>query len=142
MRKYFLFTIKKEYYELYKKNPLVLYKTLENLYRLKKDDLNYGLALYNQICDIIDVNRLKRYFEHIKVDSYKNKYLVKLNNEYTYFEFHYSCIICKSKRNFPTVFNTLNYYNKYIFICDFNNRDYFFLTKSRIYIDNSKYNYS
>ena len=66
MRKYYLFTIKKDYYGVYQKNPLVLYKTLENLYKLKKDDLDYGYTLYNQICDVIDVERLKNYFSHIK----------------------------------------------------------------------------
>ena len=142
MRKYYLFTIKKEYYEIYKKNPLVLYKTIENLYKLKKDDLSYGITLYNQICDIIDVKRLKNYFNHVKEKYNGNKYLVKLNNELTLFDFHYSCIICKSIKNFPTVFNTLNYYSKYIFVCDFYNHDYFFLNKDGITLSNPKYNYS
>jgi len=141
VRKYYLFTIKKEYYEIYKKNPLVLYKTIENLYKLKKDDLSYGITLYNQICDIIDINRLKNYFNHIKEKSNGNKYLIKLNNQFTFFDFHYSCIICKSCKNYPTVFNTLNYYNKYIFVCDFYNRDYFFLNKDVISLSNTKYNY-
>lgn len=142
MRKYYLFTIKKEYYEVYKKSPLVLYKTLENLYRLRKEDLNYGLTLYNQICDIIDVDRLINYFAHIKEEYINNRYLIRLDNELTIFEFHYACIICKSKKNFPDVFKILNYYNKYIFVCDFSNKDYFFLGKTVISTGNKKYNYA
>ena len=30
-------------------------------------------------------------------------------------------LICKTLKNNPTVFNTLNYYSKYIFVCDFYN---------------------
>lgn len=142
MRKYYLFTVKKDYYQIYKKNPMVLYKTLENLYKLKKDDLNFGLTLYNQICDIIDIERLKNYFNHVKELSNGNKYLIKLNNQLTLFDFHYACIIVKSVKNYPTVFNTLNYYSKYIFVCDFYNHDYFFLNTSRISLTNPKYNYS
>lgn len=142
MRKYYLFTIKKDYYEIYKKNPVALYKTLENLYKLKKDDLNYGLTLFNQICDIIDINRLKHYFNYVKEYDNGNKYLIKLNDEITLFDFHYACIICRSIKNYPTVFNTLNYYSKYIFVCDFYNHDYFFLDKSGIGYTNPKYNYS
>lgn len=142
MRKYYLFTIKKDYYEIYKKNPTVLYKTLENLYKLKKDDLDYGLTLFNQICDVIDINRLKNYFNYIKEQGKGNKYLIKLNSEVTLFDFHYACVICRSIKNYPIVFNTLNYYSKYIFVCDFYNHDYFFLDKSGICFTDTKYNYS
>jgi len=142
MRKYYLFTIKKDYYEVYKKNPLVLYKTLENLYKLKKDDLNYGITLYNQICDIIDVDRLKNYFKAFTVRAKGNMFLVEQDNQLVLFDFHYSCIICKTLKNYPSVFNTLNYYSKYIFVCDFYNRDYFFLSRSIIKPNNRKYNYS
>ena len=76
MRKYFLFSIRKEYYDIYYKNPLVLYKTLENLYHLKKENLSYGLSLYKQICNIIDVERLKSYFEQVCLEKKNNKYLL------------------------------------------------------------------
>lgn len=142
MRKYYLFTIRKDYYDIYKKNPLVLYKTLENLYKLKKSDIDYGITLYNQICDVIDVDRLKNYFNHMKMFKKDNKYLIKTNCEFTVLCFHYACIICKTQKNYPMIFNTLNYYSKYFFVCDFYNHDYFFLDKSGIYLSKQKYNYS
>lgn len=142
MRKYYLFIIKKDYYDIYKKNPLVLYKTLENLYRLKNSDLNYGLTLYNQICEIVDIERLKNYFIHVKEEEKNNKFLIRLDKELTVIDFHYSCIICSSIKNYPSIFKVLNYYSKYIFVCDFVNKDYFFLNKSGISLNNTKYNYS
>lgn len=140
MRKYYLFAIKKEYSELYSKNPYILYKTLENLYKLKKEDLIFGISLYNQICNIIEVNRLKDYFNAICKSKKNNKYLVSVKDDIVLFDIHYACIICKCTKNFPNVFNVMNYYNKNLFICDFENKDYFFLTK-RIN-NNNKYNYT
>lgn len=142
MRKYYLFIIKKDYYDVYKKNPLVLYKTLENLYKLKRDDLNYGITLYNQICNIVDVSRLKNYFEQVNFKSKDNRFLIHQNNQWVLLDIHYSCIICKTIKNWPTVFDILNYYSKYIFVCDFYNKDYFFLNRSIIKYSNYKYNYS
>ena len=33
MKKYYIFSINKEFYEVYKNNPQVLFKTLDNLYK-------------------------------------------------------------------------------------------------------------
>ena len=35
-----------------------------------------------------------------------------------------------SNINHPYIFKILNIYNKNIFVCDFNNRDYFFLKET------------
>lgn len=141
MRKYYIFAIKREYNELYSKNPYVLYKTLENLYKLKKEDLIYGISLYNQICNVIEVNRLKNYFDSICYYKNKNKYLINDKDDVALFYIHYSCIICKCNKNFPSILNMMNYYSRYLFICDFENKDYFFLVKRRINNSNDKYNY-
>ena len=141
MRKYYLFAIKREYSELYSKNPYILYKTLENLYKLKKEDLVFGISLYNQICNIMEVKRLKNYFNSICTKKNNNKYLICINDDLALFNIHYSCIICKCNKNFPSVFNAMNYYNKYLLVCDFENKDYFFLTKRRINNDTKKYSY-
>lgn len=142
MRKYFLFSIQKEYYDVYHKNPMVLYKTLENLYHLKKDNINFGLSLYKQICNIIDVNRLKYYFEQVCIKKRDRKYLVVSNKEAVVFNIYYSCIVCKTVKNYPKGLKILNYYDKYLFVCDFENKDYFFLNDSSINNRKHKYNYS
>ena len=142
MRKYFLFSIRKEYYDIYYKNPLVLYKTLENLYHLKKENLSYGLSLYKQICNVIDVERLKSYFEQVCLEKKNNKYLLVYNKESIIFSLHYSCIVCKTTKNYPLGLKVINYYDRNLFVCDFENKDYFFLDRSGIKTTKSKYNYS
>ena len=50
MRKYYIFIIRNDFYKIYKNNSLVLYKTLENLYKINSNDFGYGISIYNQLC--------------------------------------------------------------------------------------------
>ena len=49
MRIYYAFKIKKEFYDIYKETPSVLYNFLNQLYYFKKEDLDYGNELFRQI---------------------------------------------------------------------------------------------
>lgn len=132
MRKYYLFTIRKDFYEVYKNNSFVLYKTLENLWKIKKQDFSYGLSLYDALCQTFDVSLLNRFFK----GKYKNKIISKdnrhiiLNKEKEYYvllELHYSCVIVLTNINMPNVLRDFNCYNRNIFVCDFINEDFFWL---------------
>ncbi len=80
MRKYYLFNIRKEFYLVYKNNSYVLYKTLENLYKLKKENLSYGVSLFNQICDRIPKKQVENcFFEYIKINN--DKFLINETKE-------------------------------------------------------------
>ena len=137
-----MFSIQKEYYEVYYKNPLVLYKTLENLYNLKMENINFGLSLYKQICNIIDVDRLEYYLDQVSIKKNKKKYLVALNNDAVMFDIYYPCIVCKTPKNYPIGLKLLKYYDRNLFVCDFENKDYFFLNDNSINKRKYKYNYS
>ena len=132
MRKYYLFIIKDEYYNKYQYSPYILYKALYYLYKMNKYDLENGLYLYNKICNIVGktviLNYIKNKFEY---KNYSDK-IIRLNSvlEKTYIQVNYSCIIVMSNINHPYIFKILNIYNKNIFVCDFNNRDYFFLKET------------
>lgn len=130
MRKYYLFQIRKEFYELYQNNTLALYKLLYNIYKLDKNNFSYGISLYNQLCETINVSHLKNYFQNKKnIINKKNKYLFSSNQYYekTIMQINHSSIIILTNVNIPCILQIINYYNKYIFICDFNNSDYFWL---------------
>lgn len=125
MRKYYIFMIRAEFYKIYKNNSLVLYKTLENLYRLKLDNFGYGLSIYNQLCLTFNTDVLNNYFNR-KFDNYKHsKHFI--TDEKTIIEVHRSCVIVLTEYNIPQVLRYLLLYNKYLFVCDFNNKDYFWL---------------
>ena len=49
MRMYYIFNIKENIYNLYKDNPSSLYKVLENIYYMHREELNYGFNLFKQM---------------------------------------------------------------------------------------------
>ena len=124
--------IQKDFYEVYKNNSFVLYKTLENLWNIKKNDFSYGLSLYDALCQTFDVDLLNRYFK----GKYKNQIISKGNRHmffnyekkyYVLIELHYSCTIVLTNINMPNILRDFNFYNRMIFVCDFINEDFFWL---------------
>ena len=130
MRKYYLFIIKNEYYKNYKKSSLVLYNTLRNLYILDEKNFSYGVSLYNSICQLISknllINYIKRKYHHKRISKKIIKILSK--KESTSIQINKSCIVVLTNVNMPEVFKTFYIYNKKIFVCDFYNEDYFWLS--------------
>ena len=126
MRKYYLFSIRREFYDVYKKNSYVLYKTLENLYSLKKENLQYGVSLFHQICNLIDKESMHLLFsEYIRVN--KNKYLINEGKEESVIIIKNPYILYNTNMNLPPSMGKLYSDNKFIFVIDFKNEDYFWL---------------
>ena len=129
MRRYYLFAIKKDFYKAYYNNGEILYKTLNNLYYLRNQNISYGLSVYDQICDVFKKDIIINYF-HIKngffIKKKGKKILVDniMDNEKYIIEINYSCIIIYTDI-LPRILKLFNYYNPRIFICDFENNDYF-----------------
>ena len=129
MRKYYLFIIKKEYYNLYKDKSYVLYKILENLHSLRTYDFSYGIKIYKELCLPFAVKVLNNYLnKRIKHKKINDK-IIKIESSFedTYMQVNYSCIVVKTNVNMPQILKILNIYNKNIFVCDFDNIDYFWL---------------
>lgn len=139
MRKYYIFMIKREYYDIYMKNSHILYQTLRTLSNISADNSSYGLELYNQICDLFDTKRIGQYFENINSKKTKNKYIVDFCNQITTFYVRSSCLMCITDDNIPSILRVLTYYYPYLFACDFENEDYFFLNKRSLYPSKSLY---
>jgi len=110
MNKYHIFEIKKEIYKTYKGKEKNLFKLLYNLYNLNKPDLNYGITLYNQLCNIINKETLYKY---IKVLNIKEKIIIKPSH----------IIYITDKIDINTIY-ILNTYSKTLFICEFNKKQY------------------
>lgn len=139
MRKYYIFMIKREYYDMYMKNNYILYQTLRTLSNISVDNSSYGLELYNQICDLFDTKRIGQYFENINSKKNKNKYIVDFCNQITTFYVRTSCLVCITEDIIPSILRVLTYYYPYLFACDFDNEDYFFLNKRTLYPSKSLY---
>lgn len=130
MRTYYLFWIKSEFYSAYFKKNDSLYKTIENLYREKDIHPSLKISLYGQICELHKVDILSSYLDAISYRKKNKKYLLTLSKtkEKTIIIVRPSVIIIKTNKNIPHIFKALSYYSPYLFVCDFNNQDYFWLS--------------
>lgn len=129
MKKYYLFVIKNEYYKIYRKAPSVLYKTLENLYMLERYDFSYGLSMYKQLCQPFSVKLLNNYIKNkYKCYNINHKVLqIKSLVEKTFIQVGYSTTVVLTDKKVPEILKVFNIYNRKIFVCEFNQNEYFWL---------------
>ena len=123
MKKYYIFSIKNNFNDSY-----VLYKMLESLYNLKFENIEYGLELYNEICNLIDKEKISFCLnKYIKINN--SKFLINELIEESVVNVRTSCITYNTNLDLPPSFNRISNYDKNLFICDFNNKKYFWLDK-------------
>lgn len=129
MRKYYLFIIKPEYHKSFQSKPKVLFETLYNLYQLKDPNFTYGISLFDSICQPFSVKLLNNYIQNRYTCTLKSDKVIQVHSvkERTFLQINHACIIVKSNVNFPEVMKIFQIYNKNIFVCDFQNNDYFWL---------------
>ena len=126
MDTYHIFCIRKDAYNIYKNNPNSLYKTLYNLYNFNKSDLKLGISIYNELCYRINTKKLKEYIELLPIKRFvKNKYLINKN----IIIIKPSNIILKTNYFNKDIIYVLNNYNNYLFICNFQNKKYYWLNE-------------
>lgn len=141
MRIYYVFKIKDEYMDLYKETPSTLYNILNQMYYMKRNELGYGFNLFNQIIDLIDKGELDKQL-YVSMHT-KMKYTKKgddhiLNNLYkdeiSILKINKTHILINSNKSYTEFFVLLNQYESNLFVCDFNNHDYFFLTNVNLLV--------
>lgn len=137
MRTYYLFVINEDVKNIYENNLEVLYNKLKTM---KNNDinLNYKWALYEQMCLAFNTDVINNYLNKLQIIQVKNnKYLYRVKTETSLLQLNYSTSVIVTNVNFPHYFNVFYYYNKNIFVCDFKNKDYFWLcnhfNKKRLY---------
>lgn len=109
--------------DFYKNKPEELYDILHKLSNLKYN-FNYGITLYEQLCNKINIETLRCYLnDKYNLNNQRNFYINKM-----FIELKYSRVVIKSKYNYPRILKSLNCYNRNIFVCDFINKDYFWLS--------------
>ena len=119
-----IFSIKKEIYNIYKNNSESLYKILYNLYNTNKKDLNLGLSIYDEICYITNINKLKEYIKLLPITrNIKNKYIINKN----ILIIKPSNIILKYNNISEDIIYILNNYYNYLFACNFKTNDFYWI---------------
>lgn len=134
MKVYFIFDVKDEFKNLYKDRTNSLFNILRSIYNLSFEEVEYGYTLLRQIV------------KPIKKDDIDRDIYVKLHKEYPYSKrngIHYYNQLYKNEisrltvkktymkleveQNDSSFFNILRNFSSNYFVCDFKNRDFFFV---------------
>lgn len=118
---------------MYKDNPFKMYKIFEEIYYTKDYD---GIKAYHILEDIANpFNKIMLneyiYFEYKLKYGYKRKdnihYLNTIERSILRINNYNIKIITES--NYSSFFTEISNYNNNLFVCDFENMDYFWLSK-------------
>jgi len=135
MRTFYIFSINKSFYNLMKNNPYHLFKTMEDIHSFNNSDISVAYDLFTQIASPFDkslinnklfkeLNDLDFYSKFRNVHRIQNKYIP----EDTMLVVNKAFLILESNILKPAFLNALKDY-KNLFVCDFKNKDYFWLNE-------------
>jgi len=133
MRHFYIFNISDDYKYNNNIDPYILYKIFEELYNINNNDIKYVINIFNSITNPIN----KKYFNNKLYNEYKNNdTYIKFMNKHqinNYYNKEKSSLIVKNsyiKLDTSSLNPSfLKYLHKYknLFVCDFENKDYFWI---------------
>lgn len=133
MRVYYLFKINDSFSKLYYNKTYYLYKMLEQISKSSQNDFIISYRLFSQMATAY--NKVEINSNIYKAFEYNDKYMKTLNKhilndgvEKTKLTVYNTYIKIRTNQNLTSFFKVLNR-EKNIFVCDFNNKDYFWLSK-------------
>jgi len=134
MKVYYIFNIKKEFINLYKDSPSVLYNILRSIYYLDKEEVEYGYNLFKQLTNKIEKNKVDRDLFikfHSSIPYSKRKDIHCINNLYknevSRLVVNNSYLKLELEQNYSTFFDILKDELDNLFVCSFQKCDFFFL---------------
>lgn len=134
MRTFYIFRINRELSVLLLENPYTLYKTLESIYLMDKTDISMGKELLDQVSLRFNVDTFNKMIYEKNKD---NDFYMKIGNNhriYNKYRAEETNIYVKNTYILVTTNvlpKNINLFlpNNDLFVCDFANRDYFWLTR-------------
>ena len=143
MRMYYVFNVKNEIAKLYNDKPSSLYKILENIYYMHQEDVNYGFAIFKQLTN---KNKVLELNNDIYIKLHKVLVYSKLDNEHIINDLYHdevsilrikkSHMVIESNKSISSFFKILNDINNNYFVCDFKEKDFFFLNNITNLVNN------
>lgn len=131
MRTYYLFKVNKCFAYIYKKFPFRMYKIVEELYNSKDYNLLSSYKYYKRFAINYDKHLLNNYI--YSVNKINNRYYrdnsthIINNGKYNKLVINSTCLILKTDDIYSIFLNDLNQIEENVFVCDFKNKDYFWL---------------
>lgn len=136
MRTFYIFLIKKHFKILNIHNPYNLYKELETISKSTKYNIDTNMNKFNQLKQDINKELLNNntysYYKN-KITYTKTNNIHSINNfftkENTKLIINKTYIVIKTNKPNPSFIEYLKNINNNFFVCDFDNKDYFWLSK-------------
>ena len=133
MRTYHIFKINNSRSKLYYNRGYYLYKMFEEIFLSSISDLEKNINVYKKLVLSYNVKKINSilYRNNLKEKNYNkelNSHKINKVEEKSKLLINDTFIKIKSNINFPLFFNDLKK-EKNLFVCDFINRDYFWLDK-------------
>ena len=136
MRVYYIFIVNDYFASFYNSRPSSLYKIFEQIYNLNNNDIILGYRIFEQIAvpfNKININEYiyNRHCGELSYSKNVNKHMIKnlYFDEISKLSVYNSHLKIKSNINYPTFIDSLRDFEDNIFVCDFINKDYFWLDK-------------
>lgn len=135
MRTFYIFNINKSFYNLMKNNPYHLFKAMEDIHNFDCSDADMAYDLFNQIASPFDKSKINnRIFNEAKDNDFYSKFhnVHRIQNKYipedSMLVVNKAFLLLESNILKPTFLSELKEY-KNLFVCDFKNKDYFWLNE-------------
>lgn len=133
MRVYYLFKINDSFSKLYYNKTYYLYKMLEEISKSSKNDFIISYRLFEQMAVAFNKTEInskiyRRYAFDSNYLKTLNKHVLDNKVEKTKLTVYNTYIKIKTNKNITEFFKVLSN-EENIFVCDFNNKDYFWLSK-------------
>lgn len=131
MRTYYIFKINKYFTYIYKRFPYKMYKIIEELYYTKEYDMLNSYKYYCRFAVPFNKISLNEYIynQNKKNINYKrdNNIHIINNEKYNKLQINSTCMILRTNDIYSIFLNDISSDQDNIFICDFKNKDYFWL---------------
>ena len=131
MRTYYIFKINKYFAYIYKRWPYQMYKIIEELYNTKDYDMLISYKYYKKFAEEFNKLAINEYIYNINKTNKNyerdNNIHIINNDKYNKLTINNTCLILKTNDIYSLFLNDLNAYTSNLFICDFKNKDYFWL---------------
>lgn len=133
MRVYYLFKINDSFSKLYYNKTYYLYKMLEQISLSSKNDFIISYRLFEQMAvpynkTEINSNIYRTFADNDNYLKTLNKHVLDDGVEKTKLTVYNTYIKIKTNKNITPFFKVLSK-EENVFVCDFNNKDYFWLSK-------------
>ncbi len=134
MRVFYLYQINDFCKDLYEKYPYRLYHILKDVYYTSKYNQPIAISSYEQITQKFNKQFVNNFIHQCyKLEAYyyrqNNIHIISSVREYSKLFISSYSINLKTNIGYPKFFDCINNYSDSIFVCDFENNDYFWLNR-------------